>query len=122
MEEEGLILKHFVDFLANIDWFFGIVFTLIIYGVKEDNEFQWYRDMFKTEKMVKLKLWVTGLILIIAFTVSRLYHNKTFSFDYMLSLTQTFLVVMIFRSLIFDKISEKLKGKKPEPPKEEPKI
>jgi hypothetical protein len=91
---------------SNLNWLYIFLFSFLIHGIKNKEEFAWYNSIFKDLGHWKsLKIWIAGIILIGFFL---LFHslNLGFSTEYLATILRSWLVVIVFNTIITNKIKK----------------
>jgi len=84
----------FIVLFKNLNWAFIIIFSLVVYGIKNDEDFEWYNDIFKNkQKLGKLKIWIAGGVMMLIYSLFCYLENPNeFNAAYVSSLLRSFII------------------------------
>ena len=119
MDPNGLdvvsdIKEAFVFFLDGLNWAFIIMFSFVIYGIRNEAEFEWYNNLMKKSK---LKIWLAGFVIAFFTCLFKwLDNHSSLTPDYVSALLRSFMVTVILNkaisSMIKSHIEQKIKETK----------
>ena len=99
----GEILDNFTTelqiFFSDLNWTFVILYLTLLYGIKYKYEFDWYVKLIKKSWWGSLKIWIAGLILVLAHCIFRYLGPNSFDSDYVAQLLRSFFIVVTFNSV-----------------------
>lgn len=100
------ISLEFQLFFSNLNWLYIFLFSFLIYGIKNKEEFDWYNSLFnKLGHWKSLKLWIAGLFLMV-FHVIFAFLNNDFTSEDLSTLLRSWLIVIVFNTAITNKIKK----------------
>ena len=92
------IKTTFLLFVTGLNWTFIFMYGFVIYGIKNEPEFEWYNELLKESK---LKIWIAGFITMALFCLFKfLDPNSTFDSEYVSTLLRSFMVTIILSRVI----------------------
>lgn len=101
-----------INFVSDLNNKFIIVYVLVIYGIKYNNEFQWYNDLFTNKrKLASLKIWIAGWVIMVIFTIfCSLEEDLTAT--YVSTLMRSWIVVISCADFIVKLVKRHIKAQK----------
>jgi len=100
--EKG-IQPEVVTFLQGLNWWFIIMSTIILYGIKHTNEFLWYDNLLNKIKIERYKNWIACTLTGAVFCLFT-YMDPSLYCDvpYVSSLLRSIFFVVIFSNIFVD--------------------
>lgn len=91
---------------SGLNWTYILMYTFVIYGIKNKNEFDWYNELTKMNKWTSmLKEWIAGFVILIFFSFfTYLRDTSHFSSEYVSAILRSFIIVLVFNSVLNKKI------------------
>lgn len=104
---DGVILdirNTLLEFISGLNWTFIFMYGFVIYGIKNEPEFEWFNDLLKNSK---LKTWIAGFITMGFFCLFRyLDKDQVFNSEYVSTLLRSFMVTIILSRVINNGINK----------------
>lgn len=91
------------DFASHLQVYYLITLTVLMYGLKNTNELDWYKDLLTKWKLEKGASWIAAIIIMLLFCLFRwLDADLDFNSTYVADLLRTMLVGIILKSVFID--------------------
>lgn len=111
MDIFGDISKEVEFFFHGLNWTFILIYTFILYGMKNKEEFRWYNELFDSNRhMQPFKVWVAGIITMLIFCLFK-YLETGINAEYISQMLRSWIIVIVFNSVFSKKIDSAIDGK-----------
>jgi hypothetical protein len=101
-----------INFVSDLNNKFIIVYVLVIYGIKYNDEFEWYNDLFTNRnKLQSLKIWIAGWIIMVIFGIF-CYFEGDLTPQYLSTLMRTWIVIISLADVVVKLMKRHLKTTK----------
>lgn len=91
-------------FFDDLNWSFIIMYVIILYGVKNKEDFAWYKDLIYNSALKNFQVWVTGFIVGGFFVMFRGLGENALNSEYISQLLRSWIMVIAFNTLFTKKI------------------
>lgn len=83
------------------------MFSFIIFGIKNKEEFDWYNQIMKKHKILyQLRCWFAGILVMILHIIFKYAGKDGCNSEYISALLRSFMIVIIFNSVLNKKIKK----------------
>ena len=101
------IKEQLLIFLTDLNWRYILIFIILLMGIKNNKEFEWWVLLMEKIKLKIYKTWITGLTIMLIFCISHHLEGDSINAKYISSLLRSFFVVIAFSDIILHQLNSK---------------
>lgn len=106
------ISEQILLFFTDLNWRFIMLFTLIMMGIKDNIEFQWWNNLLEKINLNLFSSWIAGLLIILFFCLFSYLEDDELKASYISNLLRSYFVVIAFSDILMRKLRNLGKSQK----------
>lgn len=97
-------------FFNGLNWTYIFIYTMVLYGIKNNEEFEWYNELLDRNKWLKkFKVWIAGLIVAAFFTFFTYKAGNTpIDSEFFSQTLRSWILVIVFNTVASKKIKQSI--------------
>lgn len=98
-------------FFHGLNWTFIFIYVMCLYGIKNNEEFDWYNALMdRYQWLKKLKIWIAGVVVAIIFCYFTWKGGvHPVDSEYISALMRSWIIVIVFNTVANRKINQSIK-------------
>jgi hypothetical protein len=97
-----------IEFFMDLNWYYMIMLTVIMYGFKHTNLLDWFTDF--CGKYSKYRYWFVSILVAIVFIIFRSLEGNVINASYISGVLRSIIFTVVFSNIFIDIPVHLIKG------------